>query len=404
MIMLDPSLYFDHSATTPPRSEVIQRMQEVMQTHWGNPSSLHGWGEQAATVLEIARQSVAQLLGCEPESIIFTSGGTESNNLALLGIALQYEHPQHLVISSIEHSSVENVARHLASQGWQISRLPVSREGLIDVGDLQKALRPNTAMVSILYGQNEIGSLQPIAQLAACCRAAGIPFHCDAVQVAGRIPLAMQELPVDLLSLSGHKLYGPQGVGSLYVRPGLRLLPILRGGGQENGIRSGTQPLPAIAGLGVAADWASQEVDGETMRLRGLQAQLRQALADCPALIPTGPLDGKHRLPHHLSYCVDGLSGTAIVQAMNRLGIGISAGSACNRGKLIPSRVLLAMGFSPEQALGSIRLSIGRTTTPEAVAQVAQALRQVIAQLLRDPPSPLGGDRVFSLLPADLRV
>ncbi|MCJ2542683.1 cysteine desulfurase family protein [Thermostichus vulcanus] len=375
MLPLDPALYFDHSATTPPRPEVIEAMQQAMQDSWGNPSSLHAWGERAAMAMERARQQVADLLHCEPESLLFTSGGTESNNLALFGVAQAYSTPQHLIISSVEHSSVENAARQLQSQGWQVTRLPVNRFGQVDPEQLKGALQPNTALVSILHGQNEVGSLQPIAELGHICRQAGVLFHTDAVQTVGRIRLDLAQLPIDMLSLSGHKLYGPQGVGALYLRPGVELRPLLRGGGQERRLRSGTQGIPGIVGLGVAAALAAEELEAETERLRRLQRQLDRALQRIPGLTLTGPPDLQQRLPHHLSYCTDWIPGNMLVTAMSRQGIGISAGSACSSGQLIPSRILLAMGYSEAEALGSIRLSLGKATTAAAVEHVACCLQ-----------------------------
>ncbi|MEN9223243.1 MAG: cysteine desulfurase family protein [Thermostichus sp. BF3_bins_97] len=378
MLPLDPALYFDHSATTPPRPEVIEAMQRAMQESWGNPSSLHGWGERAALAMERARQQVADLLNCEPESLVFTSGGTESNNLALFGVAQGYKTPQHLIISAVEHSSVENAARQLESQGWQVTRLPVDRAGQVDPQALAQALQPNTVLVSILHGQNEVGSLQPIADLGRLCREAEVLFHSDAVQTVGRIPLDLSELPIDMLSLSGHKLYGPQGVGALYVRAGVELRPLLRGGGQERRLRSGTQGIPGIVGLGVAAALAAQELPQETARLRRLQSHLASLLVSVPELLPTGPLDLEQRLPHHLSYCSERIPGNVWVQGMSRQGIAISAGSACSSGQLIPSRILLAMGYSEAEALGSIRLSLGKATTLSAVEYVARGLRALI--------------------------
>jgi cysteine desulfurase len=386
---LDPTLYFDHSATTPPRPEVIEAMRLAMQESWGNPSSLHGWGERAAMAMERARQQVAGLLNCEPEALVFTSGGTESNNLALFGVAQRYSQPQHLIISSVEHASVENAARRLQAQGWQVTRLPVNAAGQVDPQALLQALQPNTVLVSVVHGQNEVGSLQPIAELGQICRQAGVLFHTDAVQTVGRIPLDLAQLPVDLLSLSGHKLYGPQGVGALYVRPGVELQPLLGGGGQERRLRPGTQGIPAIVGLGVAAALAAQELQQETARLRQLQRHLAQLLAAVPSLRLTGPAELEQRLPHHLSYCTTAISGNVLVREMSRQGIAISAGSACSSGQQIPSRILLAMGYSEAEALGSIRLSLGRATTQAAVEQVAQSLRAVLLSVSEPAPQPL---------------
>ncbi len=377
----NPALYFDHSATTPPRPEVIEAMHEAMISAWGNPSSLHQWGQRAAMAMEIARQQVADLIGAEADQIIFTSGGTEANNLALLGLAQQYPQPQHLIISSVEHSSVKHVARQLEQTGWQITRLPVNAEGVVNPSDLRAAVQPNTVLVSVLQGQNEVGALQPIQILADQSHAAGIRFHSDCVQTVGRLPISVTALGVDLLSLSGHKLYGPQGVGALYLRSGVKLNPIVQGGGQERQLRSGTQALPAIVGLGVAAALAQRELALETQRLRALQRRMIQSLADLPHLSLTGPQDLEQRLPHHLSYCMAGITGTSIVQQMDRAGIGISAGSACHRGQLTPSSVLLAMGYSAEHALGSIRISFGKATTSEAIDYAATTLRQILTPL-----------------------
>ncbi len=382
MLRLDPALYFDHSATTPPRPEVIEAMQMAMQESWGNPSSLHGWGERAAMAMERARQQVAELLNCEPEALLFTSGGTESNNLALFGVAQRYSTPQHLIISSVEHASVENAARQLQSQGWQVTRLLVNAAGQVDPQTLIQALQPNTVLVSIVHGQNEVGSLQPIAELGQICRQAGVLFHTDAVQTVGRIPLDLAQLPVDLLSLSGHKLYGPQGGwGRCTCAQGWSCDRCCGGGGQERRLRAGTQGIPGIVGLGVAAALAAQELSQETARLRQLQRHLAQLLAEVPGLRLTGPVRLEQRLPHHLSYCAAGIPGNVLVRALSRQGIAISAGSACSSGQLIPSRILLAMGHSEAEALGSIRLSLGKATTYAAVEYVARCLQTELASI-----------------------
>jgi len=378
-------IYLDHSATTPPCPEAIAAMQAALTQQWGNPSSLHEWGQRAATVVEQARLQVAGLLNApDSESIIFTSGGTEADNLAIMGVARCYTIPQHLIISSVEHSAVAEPARLLQQLGWEVTRLPVDAKGLINPLDLQAALRSNTVLVSVIYGQSEVGTLQPVEVLGNIARSHGVLFHTDAVQVAGRLPIDVQKLPVDLLSLSSHKIYGPQGAGALYVRPGVELIPLLSGGGQELRLRSGTQAVPAIAGFGVAAQLAAQRMHWETPRLIQLRERLFDQLADTPSLIPTG--DRLSRLPHHVSFCVqdaDGerISGKTIVRQMNLAGIAISSGSACHSGKLNPSPVLLAMGYSIPVALGAIRLTLGQDTLVTDVDWAAMVLKQVLERL-----------------------
>ena len=384
-------IYLDYSATTPTRPEAIARMQDVMLHHWGNPSSLHQWGGRAATVLEEARVQVADLLNASPDSIVFTSGGTEADNLAILGLVQRFDVPQHLIISSVEHSAIAEPARVLEQQGWDVTRLPVNTHGRINPEDLQWALRPNTVLVSVVYGQSEVGTLQPIELLGQIAQRHGALFHTDAVQVAGRLPIDVTTLPVDLLSLSSHKIYGPQGVGALYVRPGVALVPLLQGGGQEFKLRSGTQALPAIAGFGTAAELALQELSMETPRLIQLRDRLFDQLADVPDLIPTG--DRIHRLPHHVSFVLrhadgDRVSGRTVVREMNLAGIAISAGAACNSGKVTPSPVLLAMELDStfgedanRLASGGIRMTLGRHTTEADIDWTAMVLKQVLSRL-----------------------
>jgi cysteine desulfurase len=379
-------IYLDHSATTPPRSEAIALMQQVMTAQWGNPSSLHQWGQRSAEVLEQARSRVAGLLNADAEAIVFTSGGTEANNLAILGIARRYSTPQHLIISSIEHSAISEPARMLERQGWQVTRLSVNAQGRIDPIDLQAALQPNTVLVSVIYGQSEVGTLQPIEAIGKMVRAHGALFHTDAVQVAGRLPINVQQLPVDLLSLSSHKFYGVQGAGALYVRPGVEILPLWGGGGQEQNLRSGTQAVPAIAALGIAAELAGQEVEVEVPRLMHLRDRLFDLLADVAELEVTG--DRLHRLPHHVSFCLpqaEGMSGKTLVRHLNFAGIAISSGSACNSGKLTPSPVLLAMGYDDRAAKSGIRLTLGRQTVAADVEWTAMVIRQVLERLVLKP-------------------
>ncbi|MEW6493326.1 MAG: cysteine desulfurase family protein [Cyanobacteriota bacterium] len=377
-------IYLDYSATTPSRPEVIAAMQEVFTHQWGNPSSLHEWGQRAATGVEQARMQVAGLINAPAESIIFTSGGTEADNLAIMGVARGYRSPQHMIISTIEHSAVTEPVRLLEKWGWQVTRLSVDTQGRVNPKDLENALQPNTVLVSIIYGQSEVGTLQPIHALAQIARNRGILFHTDAVQVAGRLPIDVQQLPVDLLSISSHKIYGPQGAGALYVRSGVELVPLVLGGGQELGLRSGTQAVPMIAGFGVAAELAAVEMATETPRLIGLRDRFFDLLSDTPNLIPTG--SRIQRLPHHVSFSVlsDGkaVTGKTLVRQLNLAGIGISAGSACHSGKLSPSPILKAMGYSDTAALGGIRLTVGRDTTEADVDWTAMVLKQVLERLL----------------------
>jgi cysteine desulfurase len=391
-------IYLDYSATTPPRQEVITQMQAVFTQQWGNPSSIHTWGQQAATTLEQARMQVASLINApNPESIIFTSGGTEADNLALMGIARRYSSPQHLIISSVEHSAITEPARFLEKCGWQVTRLPVNAQGRVNPLDLKAALQTNTVLVSIIYGQSEVGTLQPIQELAQIAHDYGVLFHTDAVQVAGRLPIDVQQLPIDLLSLSSHKIYGPQGAGALYIRQGVEVVPLLCGGGQEMGLRSGTQAVPIIAGFGLAAELALIEMKVETPRLLTLRDRLFDLLANCPSLIPTG--DRLSRLPHHVSFRVcdpladssqqswtksGKITGKNLVRQLNLAGIGISGGAACQSGKLSPSPILLAMGCSDLEALAGIRLTLGRETTLADIEWTAIVLKQILERVLRN--------------------
>jgi cysteine desulfurase len=376
-------VYLDYSATTPCRPEAIAALQTSLTQGWGNPSSLHEWGKRSAFAVEQARWQVAQLINApSPDSIVFTSGGTESNNLALLGVARTFEHPQHLIISSVEHPAIAQTAAILQTQGWQVTPLPVNAYGRVNPDDLQAALRPNTALVSIIYGQSEVGTLQPIETLGSIAQSAGALFHTDAVQVAGRIPLDVEALPIDLMSLSSHKIYGPQGIGALYVKPGTAIAPILGGGGQEQGLRSGTPAVALIAAFGVAADCALSEVETEPERLRGLRDRLLTQLQDLSTLKLTG--DPIHRLPHHASFClmsVQAISGRAIVKEMNAAGIAVSAGSACHSGKLQPSPVLTAMGYEPTLAQSGLRITLGQPTTVADIDWAAVVLRQILLRL-----------------------
>ncbi|MFP4221530.1 MAG: cysteine desulfurase family protein [Phormidium sp.] len=376
-------IYLDHSATTPTRPEAIEAMMQSLHQAWGNPSSLHHWGETAATALETARLQVADLIAAPPESLVFTSGGTEANNLALMGVTQRLEQPGHLIISSVEHAAIAQPAQQLERQGWQVTYLPVNGQGRVDPQGLETAIRPDTRLISVIYGQSEVGTLQPIDTLAAIAGQHGVLFHTDAVQVAGRLPLDVAALGVDLLSLSSHKLYGPKGAGALYVRPGVSLTPLLAGGGQEAGRRSGTEAVANLVGFGVAATLAKAELAGEARRLAGLRDRLFEQLATVWSLQVSG--DRQHRLPHHVSFMVDlddaqgkPVTGKALVRQLNLAGIAISSGSACHSGKLAPSPILLAMGYPERLARAGIRLTLGRDTTEADIDWTAMVLKQFL--------------------------
>ena len=378
-------IYLDYSATTPTHPQVIERVATILRHHWGNPSSLHSWGQDTATVIEMAREQVAGLINANPDQIIFTSGGTEADNLAIIGVAQQYNRPRHIIISSVEHSAIAEPCKQLEQQGWQITRLPVNRQGRVNPLDLKAAIQSDTVLISIIYGQSEVGTLQPIEELGSIARERGVLFHTDAVQVAARCDIDVRKLPVDLLSLSSHKIYGMQGSGALYVRAGVDILPLLRGGGQEKGLRSGTQAAPAIAAFGLAAELAQKDLISEKMRLIALRDRLFDLLADYPYLLPTG--DRFYRLPHHVSFIVrpdddSHITGKQLVRQLNLAGIGISSGSACHSGKLSPSPILKAMGYSDREALAGIRLTLGRDTSAADIDWTALVLKQVIDRCL----------------------
>ena len=375
-------IYLDHSATSPVRPEVIELMTEVMRSQWGNPSSLHAWGERSTMAIERARLQVASLLNADPEGIIFTSGGTEADNMALMGIARLYQTPQHIIISSVEHSAVRLSAQYLEQHGWEITRLSVDRDGKVSPQDLDRSLRPNTVLVSVIAAQNEVGTIQPIDKLGQICRNANVPFHTDAVQAITKMSINVQTLPIDLLSLSAHKFYGVQGIGALYVNPLIiqknGLVPLNLGGGQERGYRSGTQAVAAIAGLGLAAELAAKELVSESQRLTKLRDHLYALLTDIPDLIPTG---SSNRLPHHLSFYHKYLDGRRLVRELNYAGIAISSGSACSSGAIEPSAILLAMGYSDSEARNSIRITLGKSTTEADIELTALAIHQILSRV-----------------------
>ncbi|HOS44408.1 MAG TPA: IscS subfamily cysteine desulfurase, partial [Armatimonadota bacterium] len=350
---MTPSVYLDHAATTPVAPEVLEAMLPYYRECWGNPSSIHGFGRQAAEGVQAARERVAALLGATPNEIIFTSGGTEADNLAIFGAALAKEGKgKHLLTSAVEHHAVSHATAALEKRGWEVTYLPVDGGGRVDPEAVRAALRPDTVLVTIMHANNEVGTVQPIAEIGALCRDAGVWLHTDAVQSVGHIPTPVGELHADMLSLSGHKLYGPKGVGALYLRKGVRIKPLFYGGGHERNLRSGTENVPGIVGLGRAAELAMAEMAGEAARQAALRDKLIDGiLARIPDSFATGSRE--HRLPNNASVSIKYIEGEAQLLRLDAVGIAASSGSACTSGSLDPSHVLLAMGIPVEFAHGS---------------------------------------------------
>jgi cysteine desulfurase len=379
--MPESLIYFDHNATTSLHPAVWEAMQPFLIDVFGNPSSLHGEGLQARDAVEEARQQVARLLGASAEEMVFTSGGTESDNLAILGsVMAQRRQGGHLITSQIEHPAVLGSCCALEARGVRVTRLPVGPAGTIDPDDLAKALTDDTLLVTLMHANNEVGTIQPIRECAALAHARGVLVHTDAVQSVGKIPTLVDELDVDLLSLSGHKIHGPKGIGALYVRRGTALDPIVTGGPQERGLRGGTEPVAAIVGLGVAAQLAAAHPSAEMSQVAALRDHLEQTIL---ATIPDVLVNGvpAPRLPTTTNLSFKGVDGQSLVVALDLKGVAASTGSACSSGSLEPSHVLIAMGLSDEWRQGAVRLSLGSGNTLEEVESVLQMLPPIVARL-----------------------
>ncbi|MCW2278046.1 cysteine desulfurase NifS [Heliophilum fasciatum] len=373
-------VYMDHGATTPLHPEVIAVMTDVLTNHYGNPSSVHAWGRDAKKRLEEARTSVAKLIGAQPEEIFFTSGGTEADNMAILGVAKGLEKKgKHIITSAIEHHAVLYPCEVLKKAGYDLTILPVDDQGRVRPEDLALALREDTVLVSIMHANNEIGTLQPIAELARIAKERGVLFHTDAVQSVGKIPVNVNELGVDLLSFSAHKIYGPKGVGALYIRRGSRILPLTHGGGQERRRRPGTENLPGIVAFGKAAEIAQRDLTAEADRL----TKLRDRLIDGLTAIPEVRLNGHRteRIPTNVNVSFRYIEGESLLLSLDLKGIAASSGSACTSGSLDPSHVLLAIGLSHEIAHGSLRLTLGRINTEDDVDYVLREVPVVVERL-----------------------
>jgi cysteine desulfurase len=367
-------IYLDYNATTPLDPVVVEAMTATLRENFGNPSSSHAYGIRAREAVELARAQVAALLGCAPDEVVFTGGGSESDNHALKGVAEAHrDRGDHIITSQVEHPAVLNTCRWLERQGFRVTYLPVDRYGQVDPDDVARAITPKTILISIMHAQNEVGTIQPIAAIGEIARAHGVLFHTDAAQSVGKIPTRVDELKVDLLTVAGHKLYGPKGVGALFVRRGTKLAPFIHGAGHEAGRRAGTENVAGIVGLGEAGRIAGENLDETAARLQSLRDRLYQGLTtDVEGVYLNG--HPTQRLPNTLNLSFEGLDGNTLLVALPE--IAASTGSACHAGNTEPSAVLLAMGVPPALALGAVRFSLGRWTTAEEVNQVVSLLAE----------------------------
>ncbi len=376
--------YFDHNATTPIDPEVLEAAVSCLGQVYGNASSIHYFGQTAKQRLEQARRQIASLMGCAPAELIFTSGGTEADNMAVLGAARAAagRPSRHVITSPIEHPAVLAGCRQLEREGVAVTCLRIGAAGVVNPDDVRRALRPDTVLVSIMHANNELGTVQPIAEIARITREAGVPLHVDGVQALGKIPVDVASLGADLYSVSGHKLYAPKGVGALYVRKGTRLAPIAFGGHHERDRRPGTENVPAAAAFGVAAELAAHSLAAETERLGNLRDRLEEAVLN---RLPGTGINGSrwNRTANTSNLYFDGLDGEALVIALDLRGFAVSTGAACSSGALTPSHVLTAIGLTPERARASMRFSLGRSNTAAQVDALVEALDASVAHLRR---------------------
>lgn len=374
-------IYMDHNATTPLREEVLAAMLPYLRDEFGNASSLHAYGIRARKAIEAAREQVAAALGAHPREIIFTGCGTEADNQAIKGVAFANRGKgEHIITSRIEHKAVLETCEYLEKRGFRVTYLPVDEYGVVSPDDVAQAITERTILVSVMFANNEVGTIQPIAEIARICRERGVYFHTDAVQAVGKVPIDVERLGIDLLSLSAHKFYGPKGVGALYVRKGVKIEPLLHGGHQEWGLRAATENVAGIVGLGKALELRLGEMETEAQRLTTLRERLYNGIV---AQIDHVYLNGHptQRLPGTLSVCFDYIEGEAIILGLDLEGVAVSSGSACTSATLEPSHVLLAMGVHPATAQGSIRFSLGRGNTEEDIDYVLRVLPPIIKRL-----------------------
>lgn len=374
-------VYLDHAATTPVAAEVLQAMLPYFQHAYGNPSAIYTAGQEAREAVERAREQVARLVNADPDDVYFTSGGTESDNWAIKGVVRAWrERKNHLITTPIEHHAVLEACEAVRELGWEVTLIPVDSTGMVDPDDVHRAITARTGLISIMHANNEVGTIQPVAEIAAIAREHGIPFHTDAVQTVGKIPVDMQALGVDMLSVSAHKLYGPKGVGALVVRRATPLRPLLDGGGQERGRRGGTYNVPGIVGFGAAAERAFRQGGIEMEQVRLLRDRLLHGILE---RVPDAVLTGHptQRLPNNAHLAFGGVEGESLVLALDAVGIYCSAGAACSSGDTEPSHVLVAMGLEPHLIEGSLRFTLGKDNTPEQIDYTIEQVTKAVQKL-----------------------
>jgi cysteine desulfurase len=379
-------IYLDHSATTPMDKEVLAEMLPYFTEKFGNPSSIHSYGREVKKAVEEAREKVAKAIGAQTQEIIFTSGGTEADNMAIKGVALaNTKKGKHIITSAVEHHAIIDTCKFMKQHGYEITYVPVDKEGIVRVEDIEAAIKEDTVLITIMHANNEIGTIQPIAEIGKLAKAKGIIFHTDAVQTIGKVPVNVDELNVDLLSISAHKFYGPKGVGALYIRKGTKLLPISQGGAQERKRRPGTENTPGIIGMGKAIELAMANLNYEIENITKLRNKLINGVLNT---IPHVQLNGhaENRLPGNANFSFNFIEGESLLLSLDMKGIAGSSGSACTSGSLDPSHVLLAIGLSHEIAHGSLRLTLGKDNTEEHVDYVLQVLPEIVGKLREMSP------------------
>ena len=376
-----PRIYADNAATTKISQTAMKAMISAMENSYGNPSSIHQIGMAANDALQTAREQIARCLGCMPKEIFFTSGGTESDNQAIVSAAMlgAKKNKRHIISTAFEHHAVLHTLRRLKEQGFEIQLLDVGAEGNITAAQVEEAIRPDTCLVTVMFANNEIGSVLPIAEIGEACRAHGVLFHTDAVQAAGHIPVNVKKQNIDMLSLSAHKFHGPRGIGALYVKRGIELTSLMEGGGQERGKRPGTENLPAIMGMAAALKEECTLMEQNEAKVIAMRDRLIQGLSQIPYSILNGSRE--KRLPGNVNFCFEGVSGESLLLLLDSSGICASSGSACASGALDPSHVLLSLGLAPEIAQGSLRISLDISNTEEEIDYMLEVIPQVVEQL-----------------------